>query len=49
MKNIQGDQIALFLSGQDVPVPECNIVIHQPTIKQIVLFKETNFLTAVSI
>ena len=46
---LQGDQIALFLSGQDVPVQECNIVIHQPTIKQIVMFKETTFISAMQI
>lgn len=46
---LQGDQIALFLSGQDVPVVECNIIIHQPTIKQIVLFKETNFISAIQL
>lgn len=46
---LQGDQVSLYLSGQDVPVPECNIVIHQPTIKQIVMFKESQFLAAVNI
>jgi len=46
---LQGDQIALFLSGQDVPIVECNIVIHQPTIKQIAIFKETNFISAVQL
>lgn len=46
---LQGDQIALFLSGQDVPIVECNIIIHQPTIKQIVLFKETNFISAIQL
>ena len=46
---LQGDKIALFLSGQDVPVPECNIIIHQPTIAQIVMFKESSFLTAINL
>ena len=46
---LQGDQIALYLSGQDVPVQECNIIIHQPTVKQIVLFKETSFISAVQL
>ena len=46
---LQGDQTALYLSGQDVPIQECNIVIHQPTIKQIVLFKETSFINAVQL
>jgi hypothetical protein len=46
---LQGDQIALYLSGQDVPIQECNIVIHQPTIKQIVMFKETTFISAMQL
>ena len=46
---LQGDQIALYLSGQDVPVFECNIAIHQPTIKQIVAFKETSFISAIQL
>ena len=46
---IQGDQVALYLSGQDIPVPECNIIIHQPTIKQIVMLKETVFISAMQL
>ena len=46
---LQGDQTALYLSGQDIPIQECNIIIHQPTIKQIVLFKETSFINAVQL
>ena len=46
---LQGDQIALLLSGQDIPIEECNIIIHQPTIKQIVAFKETSFIGAIQI
>ena len=46
---LQGDQIALYLSGQDIPIQECNIIIHQPTIKQIVLFKESSFISAVQL
>jgi len=46
---LQGNQIALYLSGQDVPIQECNIVIHQPTIKQIAIFKETNFISAMQL
>jgi len=46
---LQGDQTALYLSGQDIPVQECNIIIHQPTIKQIVLFKESDFIGAVQL
>ena len=46
---LQGDQIALYLSGQDVPVQECNIIIHQPTIKQIIMFKETTFISVIQL
>lgn len=45
----QGDDVLLYLSGQPVIVPECNIVITQPTIKQIALFGEESFLSAVQI
>jgi hypothetical protein len=43
---IKGDKVALYLSGQQVPVEDCNLIITQPTIKQIVAFGETDFLTA---
>lgn len=43
---LKGDEIALYLSGQPVPIKSCNIVIRQPTIKQIVAFKESDFLFA---
>lgn len=44
----EGD-IGLYLSGQQVLIPECGIFITQPTVKQIALFGETKFLTAVQI
>ena len=40
----KGVQVGLYLSGQPVPVPECNIYIAQPKIKDIVLFGEDEFL-----
>ena len=46
---LQGDQIALYLSGQDVPIFECNIAIHQPTIKQIIAIKETTFISTIQL
>lgn len=42
----QGD-IGLYLSGAPVPLPECALFITQPTVRQIVQFGESNFLTAV--
>lgn len=41
---IQGNDVALFLSGQAVPLPQCKVVVSQPTIKQICVYGESNFL-----
>ena len=41
----QGD-IGLYLSGAPVPLPECALFVTQPTVKQVVQFGETDFLTA---
>lgn len=43
---LKGDDIALYLSGQSVPIKSCNVIITQPTIKQIVAFGESDFLLA---
>lgn len=39
----------LYLSGQPVKIKECNIVITQPKIKDIVLFGEDEFLLGINI
>ena len=41
---VQGERVGLYLSGQPVLVPNCNIYITQPTIKEVTLFGEDNFL-----
>ena len=38
------NNLALYLSGQPVPVPSCNIIVSQPTIKEIVVMGEEPFL-----
>ena len=43
MKDIE---LALF-TGVDIPVPECNFIIHQPTIKEISMVGERHFLSGV--
>lgn len=43
---LKGDDIALYLSGQPVPIKACNIIAVQPSIKQIVAFGESDFLLA---
>lgn len=45
---IQGD-IGLYLSGAQVRIKACGIIINQPKVKDIVLFGETDFLSAVKI
>ena len=34
-----------LITGVDIPVPECQLVIHQPTIKEISLIGEKEFFT----
>ena len=36
-----------LMCGTDYPVPECQIVIHQPRIKEIALIGETDFFTGI--
>ena len=36
-----------LMSGTDYPVPECQIVIHQPSIKEIALIGESDFFSGV--
>lgn len=42
----KGVQTGLYLSGQPVLVKECNIIITQPKVKDIVVFGEDEFLIA---
>jgi hypothetical protein len=34
-----------LMCGTDYPVPECQLTIHQPTIKEIALIGEADFFT----
>lgn len=45
MKDID---LALF-TGVDIPIPECQIVIHQPTIKEISMVGEKQFLSGAQV
>lgn len=45
----KGVQVGLYLSGQDVLIKDCNIVLTQPKIKDIVLFGEDEFLIGTQI
>ena len=37
-----------LMAGTDIPIPECQIVLHQPTIKEIAMVGEKNFFTGIS-
>lgn len=44
MIEVKGD-IGVYLSGGPTVVPNCNIVVEQPKVKDILIFGETNFFT----
>lgn len=35
-----------LMAGTDIPIPQCQLVIHQPRIREIALLGEKNFLSA---
>ena len=37
----------LLMTGGDIPIPECHLVIHQPPVKDIVLMGEEEFFIAI--
>lgn len=39
------DYTLSLMSGIDIPIPECNLILHQPTIKEIAYLGETFFFT----
>jgi len=45
--NINYDIRLALMTGIDIPIPECNIVIHQPTIKEISLIGEEEYFSAI--
>lgn len=36
-----------LMAGTDIPIPECQVILHQPTIKEIAMLGETEFFTGV--
>jgi len=49
MAVVQGANVGLYLSGQPVKIADCNIAITQPTIKDIVLYGEDEFLIGINL
>lgn len=48
MIEVKGD-IGAYISGGPIVVPSCNIVIEQPKVKDVLIFGETNFFTALEL
>ena len=36
-----------LMAGVDIPIPECQLILHQPSIKEIAYIGESNFFTGV--
>ena len=41
------DMRLALMCGNDIPIPECQIVIHQPRLKEIALIGDTDFFTGI--
>ena len=41
------DKRLALMCGTDIPVPECQIIIHQPSIKEIALIGESDFFSGI--
>ena len=41
------DKRLALMCGSDIPVPECQIIIHQPSIKEIALIGESDFFSGI--
>lgn len=41
------DMKLALMCGSDIPIPECQLVVHQPRLKEIALIGETDFFTGV--
>ena len=41
------DNRLALMAGIDIPIPECQLILHQPTIKEIAFIGESNFFTGV--
>lgn len=45
---IKGDMVGRYLTGSDILIQDCNIIITQPTVKTILQFGEDDFFEAVN-
>ena len=41
------DSRLALMCGNDIPIPECQLTIHQPTLKEIAFIGETEFFTGI--
>lgn len=45
---IKGESVGKYLTGCDIPIQECGVIISQPTVKDILQFGEDNFFAAIN-
>lgn len=38
-----------LMTGSDIPIPECQLTLHQPSVKEIGLVGEEDFLSALQL
>lgn len=46
---IQGDKVGLYLSNRNIVLPQCNIIVTQPTIQEVLTFGEEKFLNCIQL
>ena len=46
---IQGDKVGLYLANRDIAIPQCNIIVTQPTVQEVLTFGEEKFLNCVQL
>ena len=43
------DMRLALMAGSDIPIPECQLTLHQPTIKEISMIGEQTFFTGIQL
>ena len=46
---IQGDKVGLYLANRDIAIPQCNIIVTQPTVQEVLIFGEEKFLNCIQL
>ncbi len=46
---IKGDRVGLYLASRDIAVQQCGILIKQPTVREVLMFGEEDFLSVLQL